>query len=45
MTGNAGALELLVDGEVAPAIGEVGEVRRNVELDPDKLKSGEAEGQ
>ncbi len=45
MTGNAGALELLVDGEVAPSIGEVGEVRRNVELDPDKLKSGEAEGQ
>lgn len=40
MTGNAGALELLVDGNVAPAIGKVGEVRRNVELDADKLKSG-----
>lgn len=42
MTGNAGALELLVDGEAVPAIGAVGEVRRNVELDPEKLKSGTA---
>ena len=42
MTGNAGALELLVDGDSVPAIGEVGEVRRNVELDADKLKSGTA---
>ena len=42
MTGNAGALELLVDGDVVPAIGDVGEVRRDVELDPDKLKSGDA---
>lgn len=42
MTGNAGALELLVDGEAVPAIGDVGEVRRNVELDADKLKSGAA---
>ena len=42
MTGNAGALELLVDGDAAPAIGEVGEVRRNVELDADKLKNGAA---
>jgi len=42
MTGNAGALELLVDGEVAPAIGAVGEVRRNVELDVVKLQNGSA---
>lgn len=42
MTGNAGALELLVDGTLVPAIGEVGEVRRDVELDPAKLKSGTA---
>lgn len=42
MTGNAGALELLVDGQAIPAIGAVGEVRRNVVLDPDKLKSGTA---
>ncbi|HEY9078786.1 helix-turn-helix domain-containing protein [Magnetovibrio sp.] len=42
MTGNAGALELLVDGQAVPAIGEVGEVRRNVDLDVDKLQSGSA---
>ena len=42
MTGNAGALELLVDGAAVPAIGDVGEVRRNVELDVDKLQSGSA---
>ena len=42
MTGNAGALELLVDGKAIPAIGAIGEVRRNVEMDPDKLKSGTA---
>ena len=42
MTGNAGALELLVDGEAITALGEVGEVRRNVDLDPDKLKAGTA---
>ncbi len=42
MTGNAGALELLVDGQVIPAIGALGEVRRNVEMDPDKLKAGAA---
>jgi len=42
MTGNAGALELLVDGVTVPAIGIVGEVRRDIELDPEKLKSGVA---
>lgn len=42
MTGNAGALELLVDGSAVPAIGDVGEVRRNVELDVDKLQNGSA---
>lgn len=42
MTGNAGALELVVDGEVIPTIGQIGEVRRNVELDPEKLKTGTA---
>jgi len=42
MTGNAGALELLVDGKVVPAIGDVGEVRRNVELDVVKLQNGSA---
>lgn len=42
MTGNAGALEVLVDGEVVPSIGEEGEVRRSVAMDPDRLKSGTA---
>lgn len=40
MTGNAGALEIIVDGKIVPSLGAVGEVRRDVELDPDKLKSG-----
>ena len=42
LTGNAGALEILVDGELVPAIGETGQVRRNVLLDPEQLKSGTA---
>lgn len=42
LTGNAGALEIVVDGEVVPSIGEVGVVRRDVVLDADKLKAGAA---
>lgn len=42
MTGNAGALELRVDDVAAPSIGAIGEVRRSVELDVDKLKAGTA---
>ena len=42
MTGNAGALEVLVDGKAVPSIGDVGVVRRDVDLDPEKLKSGAA---
>lgn len=42
LTGNAGALEILVDGELVPPIGEAGDVRRNVTLDPQQLKSGTA---
>lgn len=45
MTGNAGALELLVDGKTVPSIGGVGEVRRNVDLDAEKLKNGAAVAQ
>jgi len=41
-TGNAGALEILVDGAAVPAIGSAGAVRRNVALDADKLKAGTA---
>lgn len=42
MTGNAGALELIVDGRVAPAIGPPGTVRRDVVLNPERLLAGTA---
>lgn len=40
ITGNAGALEVEVDGTVAPSLGPVGLVRKNIPLDPEKLKAG-----
>lgn len=39
MTGNAGELELWVDGKLLAPLGRIGEVKRNVELDADKLKA------
>ncbi|MBF0249648.1 MAG: DUF4115 domain-containing protein [Alphaproteobacteria bacterium] len=39
MTGNAGALEIEVDGKAIPPIGEMGEVMRNVKLSPDALRT------
>ncbi len=42
LTGNAGALEILVDGVSVPDLGEAGKVRRNVALDPDLLRQGTA---
>ncbi|MBE0530024.1 MAG: DUF4115 domain-containing protein [Rhodospirillales bacterium] len=42
LTGNAGGLEILVDGEPVPAIGDVGAVRRDVTLEADRLKAGTA---
>ncbi|MBT7512170.1 MAG: DUF4115 domain-containing protein [Rhodospirillaceae bacterium] len=45
LTGNAGALEILVDGASVPPIGEDGAVRRGVLLDPELLKSGNAVGE
>ena len=42
LTGNAGALEIYVDGEKVPDLGEAGKVRRNVTLDPDLLRQGSA---
>jgi cytoskeletal protein RodZ len=42
LTGNAGALEIQVDGEVAPSIGPVGAVRRSVALDAERLRAGTA---
>ena len=41
-TGNAGALEVLVDGKPAPSLGALGTLRRNVTLEPDALLAGTA---
>lgn len=40
-TGNAGGLDVSVDGKKAPALGASGTVRRNVALEPDGLLAGE----
>ncbi len=42
LTGNAGALEILVDGEAVPSIGQVGTVRHGVFLDIKRLREGTA---
>ncbi len=42
LTGNAGALEITVDGEVMPPIGPPGSVRRHVTLKADLLRKGTA---
>jgi cytoskeleton protein RodZ len=42
MTGNAGGVEVLVDGRAAPALGTSGAVKRNIVMDPDKLLAGTA---
>lgn len=42
LTGNAGALEILVDGEAVPPLGPLGLVRRDVALDADRLRAGTA---
>jgi len=39
LTGNAGALEVTLDGRALPPIGPAGAVRRNVSLDPEHLLS------
>jgi cytoskeleton protein RodZ len=41
-TGNAGALEIDVDGKPAPSIGGLGALRRDVALDPSELAAGTA---
>jgi cytoskeletal protein RodZ len=41
-TGNAGALEIAIDGKTAPSIGGIGTLRRDVELDPAELEAGTA---
>ena len=42
MTGNAGALEITVDGEIVPEVGKLGEVRRKILMEVESLKSGQA---
>jgi cytoskeleton protein RodZ len=42
LTGNAGALQIIVDGTQVPAIGGNGAVRRGVQLVPELLKAGTA---
>lgn len=37
--GNAGGLQILVDGEQIPALGERGEIKKNIQLDSEKLKA------
>lgn len=41
-TGNAGALEIAVDGKTVPSIGGIGALRRDVVLDPAELAAGTA---
>lgn len=40
MVGNAGALDISVDGKKGPSLGSPGQVRRDIRLDPDKLIGG-----
>lgn len=42
LTGNAGALEIFVDGQKAPSLGPQGAIRRDVELTADRLMAGAA---
>ena len=37
LTGNAGALDVFVDGKQAPSLGDFGLILRNLELDADRL--------
>jgi cytoskeleton protein RodZ len=41
-TGNAGALEIAVDGKSVPSIGGIGALRRDVQLDATELEAGTA---
>ena len=39
-TGNAGGLQITIDGKRVPPLGLVGEIRRNIQLDAEKLLRG-----
>lgn len=41
-TGNAGGLDIIIDGTTVPKIGGVGTVRKGVALDAERLKAGTA---
>ena len=41
VTGNAGGLDILVDGEAIPRLGPPGAVMRDIDLDPDSLRGRE----
>jgi cytoskeleton protein RodZ len=36
-TGNAGSIEIRVDGRPVPSVGQVGRVRRDLPIDPEAL--------
>jgi cytoskeleton protein RodZ len=40
-TGNAGGLEIVLDGRPLPSLGPVGAVRRGISLDPEALRGGQ----
>lgn len=45
LTGSAGALDVVVDGVLVPALGPLGAVRRDISLDPASLLDRRAEAQ
>ena len=42
MTGNAGGIDIMVDGRATPSLGTPGSVKRNIVMDPDRLLAGTA---